>query len=887
MTKPKHSPEAKARKRIDKMLQEAGWSIIREGNDIPSVGNFAAEEVETDSGPMDYALVINGTLVGDVEAKPEKSNVPAILDQDERYSKNYLQGKFNFGEFHIPFIYASNGHIIQFRDVRSKLNLSRQISKFHTPTALKELLDRNLDQSFSWLKETPIDTENLRSYQQEAIESCEIALMKNKKRMMIHMATGTGKTRVASGLIYRLLKSGAAKRILYLVDRRSLAAQTINEFSTYEPEPTQKLDTLYEVYSQKFRQEDALDQTKFKPNFLPLNYFTNPNPNHTFVYVSTIQGMRINLFGREDMPVWVEEDYYDHTQKKLDIPIHAFDLIIADECHRGYTILEESKWREVLDHFDAIKIGFTATPAKHSTEYFEEIVYSYPIEKAIQSEFLVDWDLINIDSGIRMKGLFLKKDEEVQLIDPHTGQRKFEFLEDEREFKTSHLERKAAAPDTNHKIIKQYADYARDFENRYGRFPKTIVFATTDVPHTSHADRLVEWLKKEFPEKGDSFVKKITGTVDRPLQKIREFRNLPQEPGIAVTVDLLSTGVDIPTVEAILIIKTIKSRILYEQILGRGVRLAPDIGKTHFTLLDAVGVVEYFKDVTDFPSPLSHKPSRTYKQIIDELNENKNREYNLKILTRRLKRISKSISSEGREKLTEFIDGGDLGKFSNELPDKLEDDFTNTMKILQDPSFQYQLTYYQKIKDDFILATDKTDIVSSEHYPIVIQGEGYKLDEYLELFREFLDKQSTKMKELIILLKKPKKIDNGVIETLKEKLSSQTEKFTEENLCRAFNIPDADLIGMIHSTISKTPYVSTKERAKNAIKEIIKTKNFSKDEKKWLEMLQNHLEFNVILEKQHFNTIPFSDMGSIEKAKEILGDNLKIVLARINGAMIK
>lgn len=145
-------------------------------------------------------------------------------------------------------------------------------------------------------------------------------------------------------MIYRLLKSKTAKRILFLVDRRALATQGIKEFAAFEPEPAQKLDKLYEVYSQRFRTEDLAEDRRFDPRVLPNEYLTNPKSNHTFVYVCTIQRMRINLFGRQGMFPWTEEDEYEDDVDKLDnIPVHAFDFVIADECHRGYTAGEESK----------------------------------------------------------------------------------------------------------------------------------------------------------------------------------------------------------------------------------------------------------------------------------------------------------------------------------------------------------------------------------------------------------------------------------------------------------------------------------------------------------------------------------------------------------------
>ena len=581
------------KEKIDPLVIEAGWEILPEGSDIPEQGNYAIEEFPTESGPMDYALFIDGILVGDIEAKSPDKGSPSILEQDKRYSESYLGGNFDFDGYHIPFLYASNGSKIWFQDLRLKRFLQRDITKFHTPGAIKELLGRDVEKSLEWLKNNSINFDYLRDFQQEAIEHVESAMQANKRKILLAMATGTGKTVVAAEIIYRLLKSGYGKRILFLVDRRVLAAQAVSRFSSYQPEPTMNLDKLYEVYHQKFRKED-LEGEKFNPNEFDPEKMNNPNPNDSFVFVCTVQRMQMKLFGRQGMFPWTEEDYYEDDEDDEIPPIHAFDVIIADESHRGYTTSEQSKWREVIDHFDAIKIGLTATPAETTTAYFDSPVFRYPVERAVREGNLVDWDLVRIDSGVRMNGLFLKEGEEVALMDPRTGLKKFEHLEDEREFSTTQLERLASSPDTNKKIIKEYAEYARAFEKEHKRFPKTIVFATNDLPNTSHADRIVDWIKDEFSDKGRDFVKKITGTVDRPLKKIREFRNKAVEPAIAVTVDLLSTGVDIPSCEAILFIRPVKSRILFEQILGRGTRLDNDIGKDHFTVFDAVGVVDYF-----------------------------------------------------------------------------------------------------------------------------------------------------------------------------------------------------------------------------------------------------------------------------------------------------
>ena len=888
MTKPgPDSAEGKARILIDDMLEKVGWEIIREGDHVPQTGNYAVEEFPTDSGPMDYALIVDGQVIGDVEAKPEGTGVPSVLQQSERYSKTYTKGNLEYeGGYHIPFLYSSNGHLIWFRDATTKRNIQREIKKFHTPDALNEFLERNIEEALSWFQENPVDIPGIRAYQREAVESVEHAIIDNKRKLLLAMATGTGKTFTAAEIIYRLLKSKTAKRILFLVDRRVLAAQAVREFSSFEPEPTQKLDKLYEIYSQKFRKDDV--EEGFDPNVLPNEYLTDPKSNHTFVYVSTIQRMRINLFGQKGVFSWSGDDDIEDEAEKLDIPIHAFDVIIADECHRGYTSSEQSKWREVLDHFDAIQIGLTATPAKHTTGHFRNVVYHYPVERAVMEGYLADWALIKIESGIRMDGLFLKEGEAVKFINPEIGTYELDNLEDEREFKTTQIERKATSPDTNNKIVKEYAKFAREFEKEHKRFPKTIVFATQDIPHISHADQIEELLRDEFSDKGEDFVKKITGKSDRPLQRIREFRNLPVEPAIAVTVDLLSTGVDIPTAEAILFIRPVKSRILFEQMLGRGTRLAKDIAKTHFTVLDASGVVDYFKNATNFPEPLPSKPTKPNKQIIDELANNKNRDYNTKILTRRLQRIAKNISAEGKKRLELFVDDGDIGKFAKELQQNLLDDSSNTFKILQDEKFQYELGHYPKMKDDFTVALEQKDTATSEYFPIVVGGTEYKPEDYLQMFKKFIKENPDSIEALSILLDRPNELNTDLLAELRTKLALRPEQFSEEHLKRAYGNNLVDIIGMIRSAISDEPLLTTRERVQRAIKVISDGKTFSENEDKWIELIANHLEYNLLIEKTHFKKeFPFTDNGGWNKADEDFNGELETIIAKINKEMIR
>src|SRR5437879_539152 len=160
--------------------------------------------------------------------------------------------------------------------------------------------------------------------------------------------------------------------------------------------------------------------------------------------------MTINLFGRNAI-FGLGAEAIDDDAEQLDIPIHAFDLIIADECHRGYTGSEVAMWRKTLDHFDAVKIGLTATPAKHTTAYFKDVVYRYEYERAVKEGYLVDYDVVTIKSNVRMNGVFLKEGEQVGVVDTDSGAQKMDILEDERSFDPTNQARKIPAPETHKK----------------------------------------------------------------------------------------------------------------------------------------------------------------------------------------------------------------------------------------------------------------------------------------------------------------------------------------------------------------------------------------------------------------------------------------------------
>ena len=815
--------ERRTRKsRIDPRLKAWGWEVVpyAPGKALHGYKHHAIEEFPTDNGPADYALVVDGLLVGVVEAKKVTLGPQNVLTQAERYSKGVHGTGFNFAGYGVPFLYSTNGEVLWFQDVRSKLNRSRKVAGFHTPEALREMLSRDFDGACAWFGENPNQHHRLRPYQIEANAAIEEAIGRRKRQMLVAMATGTGKTFTLVNEVYRLLKSGTAKRILFLVDRRVLAAQAVRAFASFEPEPNQKFDKLYEVYSQRFQQGDLEEGEKFDPKVLPKSYLEHPQAKHAFVYVCTIQRMAINLFGRQ--AVWGDDEEIEEDAEELKIPHHAFDLVIADECHRGYTTAEESMWRNTLDHFDAIKLGLTATPAAHTKAYFNDVVYRYEYARAVREGYLVDYDVVTVKSDVRMKGMFLKEGERVKVVDPETGLERLDELEDQRDYEPVDIERRITSRDSNQKILEEVRNYAIEHEEKYGRFPKTLIFAANDLPHTSHANRIVD-LAVDIFGRGQSFVRKITGSkdVDRPLQRIREFRNRP-EPGIVVSVDLMSTGVDIPDLEFIVFLRQVKSRILFEQMLGRGTRKGERFSdKSHFTVFDCFDgtLLAYFRTATAITAEPPDKPTRTIKEVIDDVWANRDRDYNIRCLVRRLQRIDKEMAGDARELFAAFgVIDGDLGQFARELPGKLQRDFAGIMKLLRDEAFQDLLTSYPRPMRVFLKADAYEDHVSSIWLVRDAAGMEYKPEDYLEAFARFVRDNPSQVQAIKILMDRPKDWSTQALIELKSKLSAAHERFTVDALERAHRLRYdkalVDIISMVkHAAKEQEPLLTAEEHS--------------------------------------------------------------------------
>ncbi|WP_318202663.1 DEAD/DEAH box helicase family protein [Streptomyces sp. SCL15-4] len=883
------SEAATRKRRIDPKLEAAGWKVTpyQPSYTASPPPASAVEEWPTAAGPADYALTDDGAVRGVVEAKRVTVGPQGVLTQAERYSRGMADGPLIRGEFGVPFLYSTNGEQIHFHDVRRQRNRSRRVSAFHTPSALAEFLNRDADAELAALRALPFP-QRLRPYQVEANEAVEQAIAEGKRKMLLAMATGTGKTLTTVNQVYRLMKSGVARRVLFLVDRRALAAQTVREFASFEAEPGMKFDKIYPVYSQALRREDVADDLAFDFNVMPASLLTDPKLGDAFVYVTTIQRMSMNLFGGERALRFGDEES-DADVEQLDIPIHTFDLIVADECHRGYSAKERAVWRDTLDHFDAVKIGLTATPAAHTMAYFEHMVYRYEYERAVREGHLVDYDVVKIRSDVRINGVFLHAGEQVDQIDPRTGTKQLDLLEDERRFDAEEVERKVTAPDSNRKILQELKHYTDEFEAAHGRFPKTLIFAHNDIAHISHADQLVEMAREIF-DRGEDFAVKITGRVDRPLQRIREFRNRPR-PGIAVTVDLLTTGVDIPDLEFLVFLRPVKSRILFEQMLGRGTRKggaqAPD--KDHFVVFDCFdgSLMEYFKNTTGITAEPAESDNKSTRQIIADIWQNKDRDHNVRRLVKRLQRIAKSMSGEGYEAFAAFLPDGDIADWAAKLPVLLRTSFVGTMKILRDAAFQDLLENYPRGVKTFLVAGGAVDDVRSEWLIRGAAGREYRPADYLVAFSEYVRKESETLEAFSVLLKSPRDWSPRVLTDLRDVLSRTPEHFTEANLERAFRATYGkalvDIISMVkRAARDDAPLLTAQERVASAVAKVTGGRTLTPEQRQWMDYIEQHLVENLSIDREDFDLIPIlSAPGGWRRARRVF-DDLSELLEHLN-----
>lgn len=661
------TPEEQARQIIDDRLIKSGW-IIQDRADFDrtaAVGVAVREFMMKDGTEADYLLFVNGKAVGVIEAKKSGVSLSGVENQSAAYAAalpDYVKKAADF----LPFVYEATDTETWFTDYRDHTPRARRVFSFHRPETLATELAQETTLRNRLQTMPPLNKIGLRQCQIEAITGLEASLAKGQPRSLIQMATGAGKTFTACNFVYRLIKHAKAKRVLFLVDRNNLGAQTKKEFSNFYLNDENRLFT--DAYIVQHMQHNTVDKD-------------------AKVVITTIQRLYSMLRGEADYDS-ANEDVSAYELGALgnpatveynrDLPPEFFDFIVTDECHRSIY----GDWRQVLEYFDAFTVGLTATPSKMTLGYFNQnIVAEYPYERSVIDGVNVDYEVLRIRTKITEQGGVITHDFPVLQRDKKTRREMYGQIDDDIAYTPNQLDRSVMAPNQIRAIIQCYKDtlWTELFPNRDPTWvPKTLIFAKDD----NHAEEIVRITREVFG-KDNAFCKKITYNVtgEKPSDLINEFRTSPTLR-IAVTVDMIATGTDIKPLEVLIFMRDVHSELYYEQMKGRGVRSVSDTdlqsvtpnarAKTHFFLIDAVGVTESNKSASQ---PLERKRAVPLKKLAEQLAQGKDDDDTLDSVAVRLVKIQSRLEQADVERVKAATNGKDLEQIAREMTAAADADF--------------------------------------------------------------------------------------------------------------------------------------------------------------------------------------------------------------------
>ena len=889
--------EAETRYMIDEQLRQVGWEANTEeiryskGSRPVKGHNMAIAEWPTDStvgkkGYADYALFVGLQLVAIIEAKAEHKDIPSVLDyQSKEYPRNIRaeDAKYQigtWGEYKVPFTFATNGRPyleqyktksgIWFLDLRQSDNIPKALHGWISPDGIMEMLEKDIqagnqalqDLSYDLLRDK--DGLNLRDYQVKAIQAAEKAVMEGKRTALLAMATGTGKTRTVLGMIYRFLTTNRFRRILFLVDRTALGEQAHDVFKEVKLED---LMTLDEIYNIKGLEDKAIEK-------------------ETRIQVATVQGMvkRILYNEGESMP-----------------SVSDFDLIIIDEAHRGYILDKEmddaellyrdqrdyqSKYRSVVEYFDAVKIALTATPALHTTEIFGQPVFKYTYREAVIEGYLVDHDAPHrYETKLSSEGIHYVPGQTVTIFDPVTGEiTNSELLEDELNFDVEQFNRQVITRAFNETVLEEISR-SIDPENPK-ESGKTLIFAVND----DHADMIVDILKNIYAETGvdSNAVMKITGKAGggdpKKIQEaIKRFKN-EDYPSVVVTVDLLTTGIDVPEINTLVFMRRIKSRILFEQMLGRATRLCPKIKKTHFEIHDPVGVYDSLEPVNTM-KPVVANPTATFGQLLEGLKtveDEKQVENQINQIIAKLQRKKRNLDSTTLEHFASMTGGMTPEQFIADIKQRPVADARN--RLLANEELFALLQAHKPNGGKPVVISDEKDELRKH-----TRGYGkndQRPEDYLDAFSQYVTTNMNEIAALKIICTRPKDLTRASLKNLK--LALDREGFTTQQLNTAISELTneemaADIISLIRRYAIGSALISHEARIRRAVDKLKKAHKFTKQELSWIARMEKYLMEESVLNVGVFDEDSrFKTNGGFAKINKVFANKLESIVLELN-----
>lgn len=642
-----------------------------------------------------------------------------------------------------------------------------------------------------------------------------------------------------------------------MVDRSALGEQAANAFKETEIAGLQKFADIFAIKELKDKIPDR----------------------ETSVHISTVQGMVLRVLYAEE----------ERDKPKVD----QYDCIIVDECHRGYLLDREmsedelsfrsfqdyvSKYRRVLDYFDAIKIGLTATPALHTSEIFGPPVFTYSYREAVLDNYLVDHEPpYLIKTELSKKGIHWNKNEEMDAFDPNTGEVKRYQTPDVLDFEVKEFNKKVITPQFN-KVVCDYL--AQEIDPSLEE--KTLIFCVND----RHADLVVDLLKKVFQAQygdiEDDAVTKITGASDKPLQLIRRYKN-EKLPSVAVTVDLLTTGVDVLSICNLVFIRRVNSRILYEQMLGRATRKCDEIGKEVFRIYDAVGIYANMEKHTDM-KPVVNNPQITFTQLENEIRN---------VESDSMKQLAKDQFLAKLQRKKRHLTENQKNRFEAKAGMSPE----NFIPFLASSPLQAVSDWFNqhpdlgKVLDQKIKPIKPIIPISNEPDHIAEIERGYggggaeRPEDYLEGFRRFVLENTNQIASLKLVLQRPWELTRQQLKELQIHL--EDFGFREQDLKTAYKASTnveiaASIIGFIRQAALGDPLIPWEQRVDSAIHTLLATGEWTKPQINWLKRITAQMKREIIVDKTSMDSAQFREAGGFKRINKVFEGKLETILEDLN-----
>ena len=920
MSSANQTPEQAARDVIDERLREAGWVVQHKRKiDFRAGPGVAAREYQTDAGPADYVLFVGKRPVGVIEAKPDYrgQNITTVEEQSATYASAKLKWLSNSEP--LPFVYESTGVLTRFTNTRDPKPRSREVFNFPRPETMQEWHSQPATLRARLQALPPLDPIGLRACQVNAIAGLEASFQDDRPRALVQMATGSGKTYTAITSIYRLLKHADAKRVLFLVDTRNLGEQAEQEFMAYVPsDDNRKFTELYNV--QRLRSSHVARDSQ--------------------VCISTIQRMYA-LLREQDMDEAAEEINPAEmmVQPKQPLPVvynpkippEFFDFIIIDECHRSIYNL----WRQVLEYFDAYLVGLTATPDNRTYGFFKTNgVSEYSHEQAVADGVNVGNEIYAIDTLRTQRGGQLRAHQQVEKRERLTRRKRWEIQDEAVVYTGKELDRSVVNPDQIRTVVRTFRNKWPEIFPGRAEVPKTLVFAKTD----SHADDVIQTVREEFGE-GNEFCKKVTyKAAEDPKSVLAQFRN-DYYPRIAVTVDMVATSTDVKPLECLLFMRDVRSRNYFEQMKGRGTRtldhddlkkVSPSAasGKTHYVIVDAVGVTKSLKTASQ---PLDTQPTVPLRDLAMGVMMGAHDEDTVSSLAGRLARLNRQLDPAEQERIRDKAGGIELTDIVGNLLAAIDpDQIDEKAREIGSVSDGAEPTPATRDKAQALLVGEAAGVFNGELIDLVCSIQRDKdqtidhdsLDTVLRAewegdahdnakamaqdFQHYLEANRDEIDGLTIFYAQPhrrRELTYAMIREVFERLKTDRPRLSPLRVWQAYALLDdykgAQPIGELTALVALirracgidatlSPYSETVRRN---FQNWIMTRHSGSGEKfdeaqmEWLRMIRDHVITSFHLDRDDLDMAPFDGKGGLGQMYKLFGDGMDSVIDELNEAL--